>query len=213
MALPQRDAASSVSAFRESCYFLKKDLKNKQQSQWFISRHSCRDHDSYFDISGKVFEVLFDAVESEQPNGDGSLKKPCKSFLSSHPWYPPAERLQHWAQKPELSGSEAAVTILFSFFLQFLTPFFFYFFLLHTLLNYWIKDFSFSLRNLSTNILVTTSKIDNHCYRKVLAICEEKPFLRRRQTWLILKKTVIMRRSISRSSCCLLVPSPLFVSE
>lgn len=128
MALPQRDAASSVSAFRETCYFLKKDLKNKQQSQWFISRHSCRDHDSYFDISGKVFEVLFDAVESEQPNGDGSLKKPCKSFLSSHPWYPPAERLQHWAQKPELSGSEAAVTILFSFFLHFLTPFFFFFY-------------------------------------------------------------------------------------
>lgn len=88
-----------------------------------------------------------------------------------------------------------------------------FFFLLHTLLNYWIEDFSFSLRNLSTNILVTTSKIDNHCYRKVLAICEEKPFLRRRQTWLILKKTVVMRRSISRSSCCLLVPSPLFVSE
>ena len=63
----------------------------------------------------------------------GVLKKPCKSFLSSHPWYPPAERLQRWAPKPELSGSEAAVTILFSlsvFFLYILTNFIFCLFFL-----------------------------------------------------------------------------------
>lgn len=55
--------------------------------------------------------------------------------------------------------------------------------------------FSFS-RNPFTKSLVTTSKMENHSYRRALAICVEKPFLRQRQTWLILVNTVIMRGSI-----------------
>ena len=68
--------------------FFFKLKKKKQQSQWFISRRSCRDHDFYFDFSGKVFEVLFDAVESEQPNGDGSFKKTLQVFSEQSPMIP-----------------------------------------------------------------------------------------------------------------------------
>lgn len=52
-----------------------------------------------------------------------------------------------------------------------------------------------------SNILVTISKIEPSVRKNL--------FLRMRQIWLILKKTVIMRRNISWSSGCLLVASPV----
>lgn len=152
-------------------------------------------------------------MESEQPNGDGVWKLfcACQSSLSNHPWYPPVAKLQRLAQnwsflvgKQRLWSFSARDPLKWShvccnsftavcgqWFLHSLTPLFRIFYLIIELKTYYTTP-AF-LRNHFTKILVTTSKIDNHCYRKVLAICVEKPFLKLRQIWLILVKTVIMR--------------------
>lgn len=85
-----------------------------------------------------------------------------------------------------------------------LSCFFGFFTLLFRIFNFFYScistsPFFFSIRNhfnSSTKAAVTISKIENHCYREVLAICVGKAFLRLRQIWLILMKTDIMRRSI-----------------
>lgn len=79
--------------------------------------------------------------------------------------------------------------------------------------------FPFKKKNISQMFLpppprLTPTVVDRKKKKEILAICEEKLSLRMRQTRLILKKTVIMRRNISCCSApCLLVPSPPFSSR
>lgn len=135
---------------------------------------------------------------SEQPNGDriSKLFCACQSSLSNHPWYPPVEKLRRSGSRSRCE--ETAVVDLFNprstetklFFPPRFTA-------ICGRCSYFFSPSPSPINPFTIKILWPPPRWRNHCYRRALAICVEKPFLRRRQTWLILVNTGIMRGGIT----------------